>query len=196
MKFTVGGDQETAAKIDKKIAAVDKKRIHRRTEALKSDYTTWLASATVENALGQQPQDTTHHYPLDADTSLPLPEVTKEKSSVHLKIESDDSGRQYLNVEKENKHHLFVEGDDTPDLDLGPPTGITRSDRRKTLDTLAQLNAAQHDQFGDPEIQARIAQYEMAFRMQAEAPELCDTCLLYTSPSPRDQRGSRMPSSA
>ncbi len=37
------------------------------------------------------------------------------------------------------------------------------------------LNAASHDRFGDPEIQARIAQYEMAFRMQAAAPELCDT---------------------
>jgi len=68
-----------------------------------------------------------------------------------------------------------LRGSGDPILYLANPTGITRADRRQTLDALAKLNAAQHDQFGDPEIQARISQYEMAFRMQAEAPELCDT---------------------
>jgi len=68
-----------------------------------------------------------------------------------------------------------LRGSGDPILYLANPNGITRSDRRNTLDALAKLNAAQHDKFGDPEIQARIAQYEMAFRMQAEAPELCDT---------------------
>lgn len=68
-----------------------------------------------------------------------------------------------------------LRGAGDPILYLANPAGITRSDRRHTLDALAKLNAAQHDKFGDPEIQARISQYEMAFRMQAEAPELCDT---------------------
>ena len=68
-----------------------------------------------------------------------------------------------------------LRGSGDPILYLANPDGITRSDRRKTLDGLAALNAASHDRFGDPEIQARIAQYEMAFRMQAAAPELCDT---------------------
>jgi len=62
-----------------------------------------------------------------------------------------------------------------PVLYLSNPDGITRSDRRNMLDGLAKLNATHHDKFGDPETQARIAQYEMAFRMQSAAPELCDT---------------------
>ena len=64
-----------------------------------------------------------------------------------------------------------LRGSGDPILYLANPDGITRSDRRKTLDGLAALNAASHDRFGDPEIQARIAQYEMAFRMQAAAPD-------------------------
>ena len=42
------------------------------------------------------------------------------------------------------------------------------------LDGLAKLNAKQYDAFGDPEINTRIAQYEMAFRMQTSVPELVD----------------------
>ena len=49
-----------------------------------------------------------------------------------------------------------------------------RSDRRSMLDDLAQFNRIRHDELGDPEIQTRISQYEMAFRMQASAPELAD----------------------
>jgi uncharacterized protein (DUF1501 family) len=60
-------------------------------------------------------------------------------------------------------------------LYLSNPNGISREDRRQMLDGLARLNASHHDKFGDPEIQARISQYEMAFRMQAEAPAVCDT---------------------
>lgn len=62
-----------------------------------------------------------------------------------------------------------------PVLYLSNPNGISREDRRQMLDGLARLNASHHDKFGDPEIQARISQYEMAFRMQAEAPAVCDT---------------------
>jgi len=42
------------------------------------------------------------------------------------------------------------------------------------LDHLAEFNRMRHDELGDPEIQTRISQYEMAFRMQASAPELAD----------------------
>ena len=62
-----------------------------------------------------------------------------------------------------------------PVLQLSNPPGITRERRRTLLDGLAELNGQLHDRVGDPEIEARIAQYEMAFRMQASVPELADT---------------------
>lgn len=57
---------------------------------------------------------------------------------------------------------------------LDNPPGIDRAMRRDILDDLAKLNRAQHAVVGDPEIVSRIAQYEMAFRMQASVPELAD----------------------
>lgn len=62
-----------------------------------------------------------------------------------------------------------------PVLFLSNPKGIDTSLRRDMLDDLAALNGQKHDVIGDPEIQARIAQYEMAFRMQSSVPELTDT---------------------
>lgn len=61
-----------------------------------------------------------------------------------------------------------------PVLYLPNPPGVTGNDRRQMLDSLAQLNQHRFDQIGDPEIQTRIAQYEMAFRMQTSVPELTD----------------------
>ena len=61
-----------------------------------------------------------------------------------------------------------------PVLYLSDPKGMSRGDRRAYLDTLNELNAEQLKDFGDPEIATRIAQYEMAFRMQASVPELTD----------------------
>jgi hypothetical protein len=61
-----------------------------------------------------------------------------------------------------------------PVLYLSDPPGIDRQLRRTMLDGLADLNRLQHEQDGDPEIQTRIAQYEMAFRMQTSVPELTD----------------------
>lgn len=61
-----------------------------------------------------------------------------------------------------------------PVLFLNDPEGVTRGDRRAMLDNLAALNHQRHAELGDPEILARISQYEMAFRMQASAPELAD----------------------
>jgi hypothetical protein len=60
-------------------------------------------------------------------------------------------------------------------LYLSNPPGITPEMRRTQLDTLAQLNTSTHDRIGDPEIETRIAQYEMAFRMQTSVPDLLDT---------------------
>lgn len=67
----------------------------------------------------------------------------------------------------------FRSGDD-PVLYLSDPPGIDRESRRQILDGVGELNRIGADSFGDPEIQTRIAQYEMAFRMQASVPELTD----------------------
>ena len=67
----------------------------------------------------------------------------------------------------------FRSGKD-PVLFLNDPSGVSRSDRRAMLDHLAEFNQLRHSEIGDPEIQTRISQYEMAFRMQASAPELSD----------------------
>jgi len=61
-----------------------------------------------------------------------------------------------------------------PVLYLSNPDGVDRPMRRDMLDDLAALNDERHQIVGDPEIEARIAQYEMAFRMQASVPELTD----------------------
>lgn len=61
-----------------------------------------------------------------------------------------------------------------PVLYLSDPQGIDRAGRREMLDGLAQLNELQLAEVGDPEISARIAQYELAYRMQTSVPELMD----------------------
>lgn len=62
-----------------------------------------------------------------------------------------------------------------PVLHLSNPPGMSRERRRSLLDGLAALNKRLHERTADPEIETRIAQYEMAFRMQASVPELSDT---------------------
>jgi hypothetical protein len=59
-------------------------------------------------------------------------------------------------------------------LYLSDPPGLDRDDRRGTLDRLAKLNQQAFEKSNDPETQARIAQYEMAFRMQTSVPDLLD----------------------
>ncbi|NNJ26283.1 DUF1501 domain-containing protein [Alienimonas chondri] len=61
-----------------------------------------------------------------------------------------------------------------PVLYLSNPAGVAREDRRATLDRLAALNQLAHDRYHDPAIETRIAQYEMAFKMQASVPDLVD----------------------
>ena len=65
-------------------------------------------------------------------------------------------------------------GGGAPVLYLKNPAGITGGTRRGMLDDLAKLNQMRHKEFGDPEILTRIAQYEMAYRMQTSVPELTD----------------------
>ena len=59
-------------------------------------------------------------------------------------------------------------------LYLSNPPGVDAAARRGTLDRIAALNQKRFEQVGDPEIQTRIAQYEMAFRMQTSVPDLLD----------------------
>jgi uncharacterized protein (DUF1501 family) len=61
-----------------------------------------------------------------------------------------------------------------PVLYLNDPPGIDRARRRALLDGLSELNQLEFARVGDPEIETRIAQYEMAFRMQSSVPELVD----------------------
>jgi uncharacterized protein (DUF1501 family) len=68
---------------------------------------------------------------------------------------------------------LRTQGD--PVLFLSNPPGVDPQTRRGMLDALGQMNQHALDQVGDPETHARIAQYEMAFRMQTSVPELLDT---------------------
>ena len=68
----------------------------------------------------------------------------------------------------------FRAGQD-PVLYLNNPAGITTGARRTQLDRLRELQELQRAESKDPEIDARIAQYEMAFRMQASVPDLMDT---------------------
>lgn len=68
----------------------------------------------------------------------------------------------------------FRSGKD-PVLYLNNPDNYDGNDRKKMLEYLDKLNGIQHDAYGDPEIQSRMAQYEMAFRMQTSIPEVTDT---------------------
>jgi len=61
-----------------------------------------------------------------------------------------------------------------PVLYVSNPQGINRESQRSTLDAISKMNQIKSAEAGDPEIEARIKQYEMAFRMQASVPELTD----------------------
>ena len=69
---------------------------------------------------------------------------------------------------------VALRGQGDPVLYVKNPPGVAPGDRRAMLDALGQLNHLSHTRVGDPEIQTRIAQYEMAFRMQTSVPELTD----------------------
>lgn len=69
---------------------------------------------------------------------------------------------------------INLRGSENPVLFLKNPKGINRSDRRRMLDLLSYQNHQESLRSHDPEVAARIAQYEMAYRMQMSVPELAD----------------------
>ena len=64
--------------------------------------------------------------------------------------------------------------DGDPVLFLSSPAGHSRRDRRNVLNAVRSLNQSHLAEVGDPEIETRIRQYEMAFRMQSSVPDLAD----------------------
>jgi Protein of unknown function (DUF1501) len=74
-----------------------------------------------------------------------------------------------------SKHQgVLLRSQGDPVLFLTNPSGVDRDTRRRMLDTVARMNRRRFEALGDPETHARIAQYEMAFRMQKSVPELTD----------------------
>lgn len=73
-------------------------------------------------------------------------------------------------------HHqgLQLRAGKSPVLYLNNPYGIHKEDRRTTLDYIKKLNEHQQELWGDPEIESKINQYEMAYRMQSSVPEAVD----------------------
>jgi len=69
---------------------------------------------------------------------------------------------------------VLLRSEGPPILDLENPAGLPKSLQRKGLDVLRELNQRNFEQVHDPEISSRIANYELAYRMQSEAPELTD----------------------
>ena len=69
---------------------------------------------------------------------------------------------------------VALRGAGDPVLYVQNPPGVSGDDRRVMLDALARLNQRNFERLGDPETQTRIAQYEMAFRMQTSVPSLVD----------------------
>ena len=65
-------------------------------------------------------------------------------------------------------------GGSDPVLYLADPPGIDRTSRRRMLDAVAKINRLKAGAYGDPEIETRIIQYEMAYRMQTSVPALTD----------------------
>ncbi|MEM6631101.1 MAG: DUF1501 domain-containing protein [Bacteroidota bacterium] len=95
---------------------------------------------------------------------------------------SKGGGAQPLNAQSWGSgflpsHHQGVQfrSGKEPVLYLNNPYGIHKEDRRKALDHIQEFNRHQQTLSGDPEVESRISQYEMAFRMQTSVPEVVDT---------------------
>ena len=69
---------------------------------------------------------------------------------------------------------VALRGSGDPVLYIQNPDGVSIGNRRKMLDALGQLNELSFSRVSDPEVQTRISQYEMAFRMQRSIPDLVD----------------------
>jgi len=73
-----------------------------------------------------------------------------------------------------NHQGVSLRSSGDPVLYLSDPPGVSRAGRRDVLDAVRELNRRRFDATLDPEIQTRIEQYELAFRMQMSVPELTD----------------------
>jgi hypothetical protein len=85
-----------------------------------------------------------------------------------------------------------------PVLNLTNPEGLSPEMQRQTVEAISRFNAQRYSQVGDPEINSRVAAYELAFRMQSAAPELIDfagetqeTRNLYGLGRPDPEKGGR-----
>ncbi len=75
----------------------------------------------------------------------------------------------------DSKHQgVLMRSGKEPVLYLNDPDGLSRSDKRHLLDHVSSLNKMHHVETGDDEIESRIAQYEMAYRMQMSVPDVMD----------------------
>ena len=73
-----------------------------------------------------------------------------------------------------NYQGVRLRGGATPVLYLDNPPGVDKTSRRQMLDAVVRLNKIKSQDYGDPEIETRISQYEMAYRMQSSVPDLMD----------------------
>ena len=113
------------------------------------------------------------NYGLGSDNeNLPAFVVLVTKNKYGQPLYSRLWGNGFLPSEHQGVQ--FRAGKD-PVLYLNNPDGITQASRRDQLDYLKKLQEIQYDQIADPEIEARISQYEMAYRMQTSVPEVTDT---------------------
>ncbi|MEK6250126.1 MAG: DUF1501 domain-containing protein [Planctomycetales bacterium] len=113
-------------------------------------------------------------YGLGSESAvLPSFVVMISDGSSHRKDVLPLTHRWWGNGFLESRHQgVKFRGSGDPVLYLSDPSGLDREGRRTMHDRLAQLNQLQFQRSGDPETLARIAQYELAFRMQSSVPEL------------------------
>ena len=113
------------------------------------------------------------NYGLGSDNeNLPAFVVLVTKNKLGQPLYSRLWGNGFLPSEFQGVQ--FRAGKD-PVLYLNNPDGITQASRRDQLNYLKKLQEIQYDHIADPEIEARISQYEMAYRMQTSVPEVTDT---------------------
>ena len=106
-----------------------------------------------------------------ANRNLPAFVVLISKDRIDQPLYSRLWGNGFL--PSQHQGVLFRSGKD-PVLYLQNPAGVTGAARRRMLDRMAELEHQQFQDLGDPEINARVAQYEMAFRMQTSVPDVMD----------------------
>jgi uncharacterized protein (DUF1501 family) len=112
------------------------------------------------------------HYGLgSANENLPAFVVLITRGKVDQPLYSRLWGSGFLPAEHQGVQ--FRAGKE-PVLYLNNPDGISAASRRQMLDRLRELNEFERDRLGDADLDSRIAQYEMAYRMQSSVPDVTD----------------------